>query len=236
LTSLRAVGSTLCAALLGVIQILAQVQAPLRVEAFGGVQSTLPPISVPPELKSFVPSNSILRAVLTTNLTSEGERIFLYDNGEDIFPSVNLRGLRNGREFKLFDGTVAGIAGLLPIKTSSDLQLLGFAYHQGGDQSDTRFVIFAHDGQGYRSVFQKQTTQGRIRILPGSALRFEMWDANAQLDPKESCVWCPHRYRVLTYEVHGSDFKEIKKRTTREFLDPGEIAAGPFVVLERNKH
>jgi hypothetical protein len=74
-----------------------------------------------------------------------------------------------------------------------------------------------------------------MRILPGSALRFELWDADTNLDPKESCVWCPHRYRVLTYELQGNDFKLIAERTTQEFLDPGEIAVKPFAVVGNNK-
>jgi hypothetical protein len=142
------VTSAVWAVFLSLAPVVAQVQAPLRVEAFGGSQDPLPSILVPPELKPFVPSSSTLRAVLTTNMTSSGEKLFLYDNGEDIFPEVHLHGLRYGKEFKLFDGSVAAIAGLLPLTTSNGLQLVSFAYHQGGDQADTRFVIFAHEHQG----------------------------------------------------------------------------------------
>jgi hypothetical protein len=230
------IASVLSAVFLSLVPVTAQVQAPLRVDAFGGKQASLSPIPVPPELKLFVPANSTLRALLTTQMTSSGEKLFLYDNGKDIFPEVHLHGLRYDNEFNLFDGSVAGIAGLLPLATTYGLQLVSFAYHQGGDQADTTFVIFGHENKGYGSVFQKQTTQGKMRILPGAPLRFELWDADTNLDPQESCVWCPHRYHVLTYEVQGSDFKVIAKRTTKEFLDPGEIAARPFAVMEKNKH
>lgn len=208
----------------------AQVQPPLRVEAFGGVRAPLRPIEVPTELKPFVPKGFNLRVVLQTNMSPDGERVFLYDNGEDTFPEVHLHALRNGKDLKLFDGVVAAVAGLLPIQAQKNQQFVSFAYHVGFDVADTTFVVFAAEKDSYRKIFERKTTTGQMRILSGSSVRIEIWSADWKLDQGESCVWCPHRYRVRTYVLQGDNFRLIAQRTTAEPLSPGDIAEKTFVT------
>jgi hypothetical protein len=209
---------------------VAQVQTPLHVGAFGGVREPLQPIQVPPELKSFVPKGLTLRAVLKTSMFPEGETLLLYDNGEESFPEVHLHALRRGRDVKLFDGVIAGVAGLLPIQTQKGQQIVSFAYHVGFDEADTTFMILASVGDSYRVIFERKTTTGQMRILSESPVKFELWSADWKLDQGESCVWCPHRYRVRTYLLQGDKFLLTARRLTKAPLDPANLAERTFVA------
>jgi hypothetical protein len=213
-----------------VCQVPAPVQVPAHVEAFGGIQEPLKPLSVPTELKPYVPNGVVLRAVLQTKMSPEGETLLLYDDGEEIFPEVHLHAVRNGKDMTLFDGVVAGVAGLLPIRPKQQQQLVGFAFHVGADQSDTTFVIFKGQANSYRQIFEQNTTAGRMKLLSDSPVRFEIWSADWKLDQGESCVWCPHRYRVRTYVWHANAFTLVTQRITSVPLDPGEIVQKTFVV------
>jgi hypothetical protein len=212
----------------------AQVQTPMHVTPFGGVQDSLPAMAVPPELRPFIPSGFVLRTVLATKVSPFGEKLLLYDNGEDDFPEVRLHALQNGKDLGMFEGRVAGFAGMLPIGVPGGRQLLTFAYHKGFDQSDTMFEIFSYESGSYSSVFRWHSTEGSMRVLSTFPLRFEIWTAATELDPdnpEDSCVWCPHRYHVITYELRGDDFDVVALRTTEKRLVPGDIASQPFVIV-----
>ena len=144
----------------GLIQ--AQVQTPLHVGAFGGMQGPLPRLTVPPELKSFIPMGFVLRYVLPTKMSTAGESVFLYDNGEKEFPEVHLHALRNARQYELFDGVVSGIAGLSCLPSATACELLTFAYHRGGNLADTTFAIFGHQNGAYRQILQQEAFVGRM--------------------------------------------------------------------------
>lgn len=210
-------------------QATAQMQAPVHVGAFGGIQEPFPPLDVPAELRPFVPKGFILRAALQTKMSPDGEALLLYDNDAETFPEVHLHAVRNGTDMVLFDGVVAGVAGLLPIK-SHEQQFVSFAYHVGFDQADTTFVIFCGETKVYRKIFEQETTSGQMRLLSGSPARFEIWSADWRLDQGESCVWCPHRYRVRTYVLQTNGFTLVKKRTTSIPISPGEVVQKTFVV------
>jgi hypothetical protein len=213
-----------------VCQTPAPVQVPTHVEAFGGVQEALKPINVPTELKPYVPNGFVLRAVLQTKMSPDGETLVLYDNGEDSFPEVHLHAVRSGKDMKLFDGVVAGVAGLLPIQSSKHQQFVSFAYHVGFDMADTTFVIFRSETNSYGKIFEHETTSGQMRVLSDSPVKFETWSADWALDQAESCVWCPHRYQVQTYVWHADGFKLVKQRTTSEPMDPSALVEKTFVM------
>jgi hypothetical protein len=202
----------------------------MHVEAFGGVQEAPKPLSVPTELNPYVPKGFVLRAVLQTKMAPEGETLILYDNGEDNFPEVHLHAVRSGKDMKLFDGVVAGVAGLLPIQSSKHKQLVSFAYHVGFDMADTTFVIFRSETDSYGKVFEQETMSGQLRVLGGSPLKLETWSADWKLDSAESCVWCPHRYQVQTYVWNEDGFRLVKQRTTSEPMDPSALVEKTFVV------
>lgn len=216
-------------------QVMAQMQTPLGVGPFGATPSPLRPVNVPPELKPFVPNGFILRAVLQTKMSAEGETLLLYDNGEDTFPDVHLHAVRHGHDLNLFDGHVAGVAGLMPIRSRMAQQILGFAYHVGFDEADTTFVIFAAQQDSYRTIFEQKTTTGQMRLLSESPVKFELWSADWKLDQGESCVWCGHRYRVRTYVLEEDTFRLTAKRTTAASLYPGDVAGQTFVVKTKNR-
>jgi len=211
-------------------QVTAQVQKPVHVEAFGGVQEQLPPTSVPAELKPYVPRGFVLRALLQTKMSPKGETLLLYDNGADSFPEVHLHAVRNGQDIALFDGVVAGVAGLLPIQAQEQEQFVSFAYHVGFDQADTTFVVFKGETNLYRKIFEQKTTSGQMRLLSHSPVKFEIWSADWKLDQGESCVWCPHRYRVRTYVWRTDGLALVAKRTTPEPISPGDVVQKTFVV------
>jgi hypothetical protein len=135
--------------------LCAQVHPPLHVEPFGGRQGAFPPMAVPPELKAFIPAGFTLRTMITTKMAPSGEKIFLCDNGEDPFPEVRVHALHDGKGSVLLDGTFTGVGGLLPITIPGGRQLLAYAYHQGFDVVDTRFVIFSFQDHAYRSIFER---------------------------------------------------------------------------------
>ena len=204
-----------------------------RSDRLEGCRASLPQLAVPPELKSFVPAGFILRAVLPAKMSSTDETLFLYDNGESLFPEVHLHAIREGKQYELFDGIMSGVAGLLCLPTNVSCQFVAFAYHRGGDLADTTFAIFGFEEGRYRSLVQQDTNEGKMRILSRSPLRFELWSANHHLDPPDldrSCVWCPHRYRIQTFEQQGNLFHVVSERTTKKFLDPGEAAAQAFAM------
>lgn len=211
-------------------QVTAQVQTPLRVGPFGATHEPLQPVKVPPDLAPFVPKDFILRAVLQTKMSAEGETLLLYDGGESTFPDVHLHAIRHGQDLKLFDGPIAGVAGLLPIRLQTGQQIVGFAYHVGFDEADTTFVIFAAQGDSYRTIFEQKTTTGQMRLLGESPVKFELWSADCKLDRGESCVWCPHRYRVRTYVLERDTFTLTRQRTTATSLYPGDLAEQTFVL------
>lgn len=198
------------------------------------------PILVPPEVRGAVPKGFVLRAVLHTNLSSSGETLFLYDddNDEDAWSETHLHAIRNGSNLPIFDGHTSHEPGLQLIRSGAR-QFVGFAYHEGADGADTRFVIYAFLGGLYKPIFEQQTTEGQVKLLSESPLSFEIWSADWELDHAgswergESCVWCPHRYRVRTLVMRGDSFVVTGKRITRAFLDPDELASKPFAVLRR---
>lgn len=216
----------------------AQMSTPLHVGPFGGSQEPLPQLAIPPELKYFVPAGFLLRAVLPAKMSSAGETLFLYDNGEEVFPEVHLHAIREGKPYQLFDGVISGIAGLVCLPSNAACRFASFAYHRGGDLADTTFVVFGFEQGSYRSLVQQDTAQGKMRVLSGSPLRFELWAANLGLDPPDpdkSCEWCPHRYTIRIFQQEGSTFKVVSERTTKKFLNPGDIAAQAFVTpAEKN--
>ena len=210
---------------------LAQVQTPLHVEAFGGEQQRLPPIKVPTELTEFIPKGFVLRAAIQTKMWHEGETLFLYDNDAETFPEVHLHALRrNGKELNLYDGTLADIAGLLPLQLRKGKQAVAFAYHVGFDEADTTFIVFTADADSYRAIFERKTTSGQMRVLRMAPLTFQIWSADWKLDRGDSCVWCPHRYRIQTYLLRDNNFELIRRSVTSAALSPDEIAGKPFVI------
>jgi len=207
-----------------------QVQSKLDVRAFGGERQSLPSIKVPPELKSFVPDGFVLRAVLRPNAIVGGDTFILYDNGEDIFPEVHLHAIRQGIDTKLFDESIAGVAGVFPIRAGKGKQLLAFAYHQGFDGADTRFMIFGLEKGRYKVIFEGETTTGQMRILGQSPLTIELWSAAWNLVDGESCVWCPHRYRIRTYALRSGKFLLEREQISKAPLDPAEVAEKTFLI------
>ena len=211
--------------------LLAQVQPPLRIGPFGGIPESLAPIKIPRELEPFVPNGCVLRAALHTRMAAKGETLFLYDNGERFAPEVHLRALRNSQTARLFDGRVSAIAGIQAIPNGTNRELVGFAYHEGGDEADTTFLIFAARNGFYRQVFKQQTGTGRMWITDNSPVTFQTWSAEWQLDRADSCIWCKHRYWVRTYVWRHNRFRLTSQRVTRTFFDAGAMAARPFVLV-----
>jgi hypothetical protein len=184
-------------------------------------------MKTPPELAAFLPKGSVLRAAFRTKMTLEGETLFLYDSGEQYFPTAYLGVLHDGRTVRLFDGVVSAVAGIQKIPDPTKRELVGFAYHEGGDEADTTFEIFAALNGTYRRVFKEETDTGRIRIIDSSPVTVEIWSAEEQLDPADSCVWCKHRYRVRTYMWERNHFRLTSQRITRTFFAAAQLAARP---------
>lgn len=208
-----------------------QVQAPLRVGPFGGIPESLAPMNIPRELEPFVPKGCVLRAAFLTQMAPEGETLFLYDNGERFFPEVHLRVLHNGQTAQLFDGQVSAVAGIQAIPNGTHGELVGFAYHEGGDEADTVFLIFATRNGAYQRVFKQQTGTGRMRITGNTPVTFQTWSAEWRLDGADSCIWCKHRYRVRNYVWRHGRFRLASQRVTRSWFDACEMSARPFVLV-----
>lgn len=216
--------------------LFGQVQAPLRIGPFGGIPESLVPMKIPRELEPFVPKGCVLRAAFHTRMAPERETLFLYDNGERFFPEIHLRVLHNGQTARLFDGEVSALAGIQAIPNGMQSELVGFAYHEGGDEADTTFLIFAARKGAYQRVFKQQTGTGRMRITNSSPATFQTWSAEWQFDGADSCIWCKHRYRVRTYVWRHDRFRLASQHLTRAFFDASEMAARPFVLVGSQRH
>jgi hypothetical protein len=209
-----------------------QVQPGLNVGAFGGRSKALPQLSVPPNLRQFIPQGTFLRAILKTQMAPAGETWLLYDNGDDSFPEVHLDAIRTGKATKLFNRAIGGFAGLLPFALDPNRQALAFAYHVGFDCSDTTFVVYGARRGSYQKLFECQTSEGRMKIIEDSSAHLEVWSANWDFDPPDkSCVWCPHRYQIQSYSWQGRKFELTHELLTTGLLETPEIAGKPFTLL-----
>jgi hypothetical protein len=214
-----------------VISVNAQVHGPASVAGFRLVAVPGDAINVPASLRRYVPKGNVLRAEFRTRLAPSGETIYLYDDGEEIFPRIYLGALRDGRNFKLLDGGITGIEGFLLVRLDKGKNGLAVAYHTGEDSADTEFVIFAASGDSYKRIFYEPTMEGQMQIVSSSPLAFRLWSAAPEFDPKDldhSCVWCLHRFRIQTYAWDGRNFRLTNKILTKKFLrpvDPGPSTA-----------
>lgn len=217
---------------LSALQLSAQVHAPASVAGFRLVAVPRKAINIPADLRPYVPKGHVLREAFRTQLTSSGETIFLYDDGEDILPRIYLRALRDGRNFKLLDGGISGVEGFLLVRLDKSTNALAVAYHTGEDSADNEFVIFAGAVGSYKKIFFAQTMEGQMRVVSTNPLAFTLSSAAAELDPRDaSCVWCPHRFRIKTYAWNGQQFRLTNKVLTAKFLRPPEPSpSNAFIV------
>jgi len=207
----------------------AQVQPQLNVGAFGGWSDPLPPLKVPPTLRQFVPERAVLRAIINTQMAPDGEICLLYDQGDNSL-EVHLDVVHAGKATSLFDTEISGgVAGIVPFTFDRNTQMLAFAYHVGGDCSDTSFAIFAVRAGTYQKIFENQTEEGRMKIFEDSTEHIEVWSASYRMTVK-NCIWCPHRYRVESYSWQSGQFKRTHTRRTSGQLEPSEIAGTPFIL------
>lgn len=203
-------------------RVHAQVRVPASVAGFRLVAVPQEAINVPAELRPYVPKGQVLRVAFRTELTSSGETIFLYDDGEEILPRIYLGALRDGRKFKLLDGGITGVEGFLLMRLDKGQNALAVVYHTGEDSADNEFVIFAGAEGSYKKIFFEQTMEGQMRIVSTNPLGFTLSSAAAELDPRDaSCVWCPHRFRIKTYAWDGQQFR-LTNRVLTKFLRPPE--------------
>lgn len=207
--------------------VAAQVQPRLNVGLFGGWSEPLPPLKVPPTLRQFVPEGAVLRAIINTQMAPDGETCLLYDRGDKSW-EVHLDVVRVGKVTSLFNSAISSVAGLVPFTIDRNDQMLAFAYHVGGDSSDTTFAIFAARAGTYQKIFENQTEEGRMRIFEDSTEHIEVWSAFWHEDPMKTCIWCPHRYQVESYSWQRGQFKRTHTQRTSKQLDPYEIAGTPF--------
>jgi len=173
-----------------------------------------------------------VRLFAETRLAPEGESVAVYDNCDEIFPEPHVVIIKPKRIVLDVDQSDAtALASAVSFRLESRKSALGFAFRVAGDQSGTRFVIIAGIDDSYRVVYERKTLMGKLRIFEGNPTRIEVWSADTSLDspvPGESCVWCPHYYRVTRLVWRGQRFVPTGERITRNPLDPGYITAEPF--------
>ncbi len=138
---------------------------------------------MPKELAHFGPTGFTVRCISYVNATSGGETLLLVDDSAEIFPKVELHVVRDAKDRLLFSEVISAVAGLRIFRLEERKELVGFAYHSGGDQSDTSFEVFDASDDSYHSVLSKKTTEGQVMVLDDSPLRFELWSANTSPDP-----------------------------------------------------
>ncbi|HKF53507.1 MAG TPA: hypothetical protein VKB26_14420 [Candidatus Acidoferrales bacterium] len=190
------------------------------------------------ELRSLVPKGNILRGAWHTNLTPSGETIFLYDDGEEVLQQACLAILRGGRESSLVDATY--VQDFVLVSLDNSKKGLAVVSSNGEDGADAEFVIFVFSNGLYKRVFSGKTMEGQMKIVSTNPLSFTLSDAAEELDSKDnSCVWCPHRFRIKSYVWNGETFKLTKQVLTKEFIrpaDPGSAFILPRPTPTANKH
>jgi hypothetical protein len=161
-------------------------------------------------------------------MAPDGETCLLYDRGDNSW-EVHLDVVHSGIATSLFNGAISSVAGLVPFTIDRNSQMLAFAYHVGGDSSDTTFAIFAARADTYLKIFENQTEEGRMKIFEDATEHIEVWSASYRMTVK-NCIWCPHRYQVESYSWQSGKFKRTHTRRTSKQLNPAQIAGTPFIL------
>jgi len=204
----------------------AQTRRTPQVGPFGAIPPTRTAVKISSELQKQLPARAVPLVVRQTHLTREGETFIFYEvlDNRGLFPEAGT--VVFAREDKVIRKLEIG-EGCNYIDDAS------FAFSRGqgvalalmcsGDGSSIDFFLLGAVQDSYQVTLHKETDEGRMRIREGSAPELEIWSAREDLDGRESCTWCPHRYQLDRYVWRDSKFVKVGSSVTKESLNPASV-------------
>lgn len=192
-----------------------------------------PSVKVSTELKAALPKHRLVRLVQSTNMSEGGEQVVIYEKRGDFESDPHLAVVKNGRrvgDFRLtavfnFDEMDSNYeffkATVLESADRNDLFVA--AFRNIGDGSATLFVFLAQRSGKYEVAAKFETEQGRVKVLRNGTI--QIWNAPAGWE----CVWCPHHYKVTTYDWTDGKPARAGHFLTRHALDPEPMADNPII-------
>ena len=191
-------------------------------------------VRVPPDLRQAIPANSVVRLIQTTQLTSDGENVVIYERGNQYEPNAHIAVIKNHVRVADF-GVVElfakdGVGESYALFQSAQLSLgpgqKGFiaAFRNTGDGARTLFVLITEGGGQFAVSWQKWAPEAQFQARGGV---FQLWEA----DEDDNCVWCPHHYEVTNYVWKDEALSKISNFSTKQALSPYRFSEKPIRII-----
>jgi hypothetical protein len=191
-------------------------------------------LQVPSEIRSAIPTKSVVRLIQPTRLTSDGETVVIYDRGSQFEPHAHIAVIKNHRRVadfslvKLFAKQEVGDTYALfqGAQLNLDVNRMGFiaAFRNIGDGAGTIFVLITGSGEQFAVAWQERASEAQFQVRPGDA--FQLWNA----DEGDDCVWCPHHYEVTNYIWKNEVLRKISSFNTKQALSPYLFSEKPILL------
>jgi hypothetical protein len=187
----------------------------------------------PPDIRSAIPSKSIVRLIQPTQLKSDGEIVVIYDLAEQYEPNAHIAVFKDHiqvADFSLVKLFGKDIGGTYALFQSAQLSLSpsrnGFiaAFRNIGDGAGTLFVLITENGGKYVVAWQKGATQAQFQVHPGGT--FQFWDSHGDGD----CVWCPSHYEVTNFAWKNDALAKVSSFATKHALSPYQFSERPILL------
>jgi hypothetical protein len=199
-------------------------------------------IQLPPPIKAALPKDAIVRMFQKSSRSDQGESFVVYSTPDEDDPEIAtdphvvvFTGGTQVSEIRVAhifvqagnnedDDTAWEFfsASYVPVPGFGPAFMLTF--RNIGDGAATRFVLIAHDTDGYHVIWQANTTQGQFRLL--KAGRFQLWSSNHD----GACVWCSQTYQVTNYIWRDKAAVRLSQHNTRAEFSPSVVADNPILV------
>ena len=204
----------------------------------GVIQFPRPPVKVPRTIRALLPRRAKVRLLQKLSFQPQ-DTLVVYDVSdpassspfmEILYPAVRIiRGNQAVGRVSLKRRTdddpdwVFLEAG--EIRLATELSGIALAFRSLGDGSASLYMVLSPKGQKYHTVLNRITGQGRLRADQEANL--ELWDANFGGE----CVWCNHRYSILSYRWNGSRLEQVRKTGSCRQINPDAMTDKPIEAV-----
>ena len=215
--------------------------SPRRVGVLGAEGNNQPAISIPANIRAELPRFKEALLLLPSGLAGPDEQMIVYNSSKDeLDPRPKIAFLVNGKLAKLFDTSEFAPSGggfdrylaSCRLQVAKGQPAVAIAISTAGDGTGSAFAIILWQSSGYRVIFKRQVSQGRIEF-EDSAL--ELWNRSFSVIQSEKsemveCEWCPHRYNITQYVWRGDQYVKTGSQRTKRKFDPAEITGKPLII------
>lgn len=204
----------------------------------GVIQLPRKPVKAPRAIRALLPHDAHVRLLQPLELNPK-DTLVVYDRPNPADANAFIE-IRYPAVLVLRENHIVGRFSLKPrtdedadwifleageIHLSGNKAGVALAFRSLGDGSASLFLVISPEGEKYRIILRKITTEGRLRA--DQAANLEFWDAG---DGGE-CIWCNHPYRILQYRWEGSYLTPVRKTNSCQKLSPDKITDNPIELL-----